>query len=267
MIRRFRFIILFFLIVALPAKADRLWLVVGASDVSPATIALKAKQLRAHSPDSLVIQTNDCGDKKNIFAWVAEIATSADAAQDALTRVRATIKDAYVKQCDAKPNTLLALRHSVIDRSIADVPADAVNWQDEDRVSSTQSLPNGRVLVIARYYVNVPDDPLEGRRERVILAESADKRITLEDNCVNPGTAVVDHDRTAFHCAREQAGDNLLHSVLVFNAKGEKLTEIQHCRNPKWSNERTIVCESESVGPNGKLKLNEARTDLTIKMK
>lgn len=99
---------------------------------------------------------------------VAEIATSDKAGQDALARVRTTVKDAYVKRCDVKPGSLLALRITAIDRSIADVPEDAVNWQDEDRISSTQPLPDGRVLVIARYYVNVSDDPLEGRRERVI---------------------------------------------------------------------------------------------------
>jgi hypothetical protein len=258
---------LFLIAVALPAKADRLWLVVGASDLSASTIAKKAKPLTQQAPNSLIIQTHDCGDKKNVFAWVAEIATSEKVAQDALTRVRSSVKDAYIKRCDVKPGTLLALRITAIDRSIADVPSDAVNWQDEDKISSTQPLPDGRILVIVRYFVSMPDDPLEGRRERVILVQPQDKRTTLEDNCVSPGLAVVDHGRIAFHCAREQAGDYLLHSVLVFSTTGEKLTEIEHCRNPKWSNERTIVCESESVGPNGKLKLNEARTDLTIEMK
>ncbi len=255
------------LVIALPAKADRLWLVVGASDLSAAGISQKAKPLALAAPNSLIIQTKDCGDNKNVFAWAAEIATSANAAQDALTRVRATLKDAYVKRCDVKPGTLLALRIAAIDSSIADVPGDAVNWQDEDRISSTQPLVDGRVLVIVRYYVDTSDDPLEGRRERVMLVNSLDKRITLEDNCVNPGFAVVSHGRTAFHCAREQAGDYLLHSVLVFDVAGEKLTEIQHCRNPKWSNERTIVCEGELIGSNGKLRLNETRTDLTIKIK
>ena len=267
MIRHSIFIGIFIIVTALPANAENLWLVIGASDSSATEIATKAKPLLARNPHSLIIQTNDCGDKRNVFAWAAEVATSPNAAQDALTRVRASLKDAYVKRCDAKPGTLLALRIAAIDKSIVDVPSDAVNWQDEDRVSSAQPLSDGRALVVVRYYVNAPEDPLEGRRERVILADSTGKRVTLEDNCVSPGRAVADHGRIAFHCVREQAGDSLLHSVLVFKGTGEKLTEIQHCRNPKWSNERTIGCEAETVGSDGKLKLNEKRTDLTIKMK
>lgn len=267
MIRQSLLVSIFFFVISLPAKAESLWLVVGASDLSAAEIATKAKPLFLRNPNGLITQTNDCGDKQNVFAWVAEIATSANAAQDALTRVRASLKDAYVKRCEAKPNSLLALRIAAIDKSIVDVPGDAVNWQDEDRVSSIQPLPNGRVLIIVRHYVNAPDDPLEGRRERVMLANSPNKHIALDENCVSPGQAVVDRGRIAFHCAREQAGDSLLHSVLVFKATGEKLMEIQHCRNPKWYNERTIGCEAETVGPNGKLRLNEKRTDLTIKMK
>lgn len=257
---------IFLFVVSFPAKAESLWLVVGASDLSATEIATKAKPLFVANPNSLIIQTNDCGDKKNVFAW-AEIATSAKAAQDALIRVRVSSKDAYVKRCEVKPNSLLALRIGVIDKSIVGVPSDAVNWQDEDRVSSTQPLADGRVLAVVRYYVNEPDDPLEGRRERVILANSSDKRITLDDNCVSLGHAVIDHGHIAFHCAREQAGDSLLHNVLVFKATGEKLTEIQHCRNPKWSNERTISCDAETVGADGKLQLNETSTNLTIKMK
>jgi hypothetical protein len=89
------------------------------------------------------------------------------------------------------------------------------------------------VLVIARYYVSISNDLLEGWRERTTVAISPDRRVTLADNCVSPGPAMVDHDRVAFHCAREQSGGSLLHSVLVFKATGEKLTEIERCRNPK----------------------------------
>ena len=258
---------IFLLVTTLPVNAESLWLVVGASDLSATEIATKAKPLLARNPNSLITQTSDCGDKRNVFAWVAEVATSANAAQDALARTRAFQKDAYVKRCDVKPGTLLALRIAAIDKSIVDVPSDAVNWQEEDRVSSAQPLPDGRALAVVRYYVNAPEDPLEGRRERVILVDSAGKRTSLEESCVSPGRAVADHGRIAFHCVRDQAGDSLLHSVLVFKGTGEKLTEIQHCRNPKWSNERTIGCDAETVGSDGKLKLNEKRMDLTIKMK
>lgn len=258
---------LFLAISASTAHAESLWLVVGASSLSASEIAMKAKPLLVQNQNSLIIQTNDCGDKRNVFAWVAEIAASNEAAQAALARTRTKIKDAYVKRCDVKPGSLLALRFSVIDKSIADLPSDAVNWQEEDRVSSAQALSDGSTMIVVRYYVNDPEDPLEGRRERVVLADTTGKRTTLEDNCISPGRAVIDHGRIAFHCVREQAGDSLLHSVLAYKRTGEKLTEIQHCRNPKWSNEKTISCDAETVGSDGKLKLNEKRTDLTIKMK
>lgn len=62
MIRQFLLINLFFFVVALPAEADRLWLVVGASDLSAANIAKKAKPLTQQTPNSLIIQTHDCGE-------------------------------------------------------------------------------------------------------------------------------------------------------------------------------------------------------------
>lgn len=258
---------LFLINFAMPANAEKLWLVVGASDLSATEIVKKAKPLLVRNPNSLFVQTNDCGDQKNVFAWVIEVATSADVAQSALARTRAVLKDAYVKRCNVKPGSLLALRVTAIDKSIVDVPDDVVNWQEEDRVSSAQPLSDGRTIVVVRYYVNVPEDPLEGRRERVVVTDSGGKRTTLEENCISPGRAAADRGRIAFHCVTEQAGDSLLHSVFVYKGTGEKLTEIQHCRNPKWSDENTIGCQAETVGSDGKLKLSEKLMDLTIKMK
>ena len=60
MIRKILLINLFFFVVALPAKADRLWLVVGASDLSAENIAKKAKPLTQQIPNGLIIQTHDC---------------------------------------------------------------------------------------------------------------------------------------------------------------------------------------------------------------
>lgn len=267
MIRRLLFFNIALFAMACPAKAERVWLVVGASDASAAQIAEKSKTLFQRYPNGLIVQTHDCGDKKNVFAWVAEVATSAINAQDTLAQIRPSLKDAYLKRCDVKPNSLVTFRMPAIDKSIADVPSDTVNWDDADRVSSVQPFADGRALAIVRYYTNVPDDPLEGRRERVVLIDPPTKRITLEDNCPSPGRAVTTNGRIAFECAREQAGDHLLHSVLAFNANGEKLAEIPHCRNPKWSNERVVTCDAETVGADGQLKLNKTSTDLTTKMR
>ena len=121
--------------VVAPVQAERVWLLVGASDVSAGALAKKARPLAAKLPASLMVQSRDCGDGKNVFAWVAELAESAETAQAALGRLRLMVPDAYVKRCDTRPGSLLALRINVIDPSIADIPADAVNWSETDRVS------------------------------------------------------------------------------------------------------------------------------------
>jgi hypothetical protein len=238
-----------------PARADQVWLVITASSSSAAAIAEKAKTLGVRAPHGLVVQTTDCSEKTNMFTWVHEVALSGEAAQAALSRARERVKDAYVKRCDAKPNSLLSLRMTAVDTSIADVPKDAVNWEDADRVTMARPLPDGRTLVIARYYVKVAEDPLEGRRERVILAESANKRIVLEENCFNPGSLATSKGHIAFDCAKEQAGDHLLHSVVVFDETGKKLKEIERCRRPRWTSDVVLVCEEESVDADGRLKL------------
>lgn len=86
MIRRLLFFNIALFAMACPAKAERVWLVVGASDASAAQIAEKSKTLFQRYPNGLIVQTHDCGDKKNVFAWVAEVATSAINAQDTLAR-------------------------------------------------------------------------------------------------------------------------------------------------------------------------------------
>jgi hypothetical protein len=149
-----------------------------------------------------------------------------------------------------------------VDGSIADVPADAVNWSDDDRVSTVRRLSDGRSLILVRYFVKAASDPLEGRRERVVLAQSQDKTIVLDEQCMHAGKAAAIADRIAFDCAREQAGDHLLHSVKVFSDSGSKLMEIEHCRNPRWEQKDLLTCEEESVGADGQLVLNAKRTEI-----
>ena len=238
----------------LPAQAERLWLVIGASDASPAGIAHKGKVLTPLSANGFIVQTRDCGDKRNLFAWVAEATSSAAAAQSGLSRLREKVKDAYVKRCDVKPRTLLAFRVSAVDASIANVAQDAVNWQDEDRISSIHPLADGRAIAVIRHDVD-EDGPFQGRSARVVVVDTAGKRLTLEEDCNFPGRVAFQQGKIAFDCAREVAADHLLHSVVVFNATGEKLAEIKRCRNPRWSRDRTLVCDAETVDVDGQMKL------------
>ena len=248
---------------ASPAHAQRLWLLVGASDGSAAVLAKKAQALAAKLPSGLVMQTRDCGEPKNVFAWVAELVDSAEAAQLALRRVREVVPDAYIKRCDARAGSLLALRIPAIDPSIAAVPADVVNWREQDRVSALQALETlgaGRSLLITRYFNDEPNDPLEGRRERVSVVEASGQRQVLQTHCLDAGRVSALQGMVAFQCVRESAANALLHSVFAFDAAGRKLVEITHCRNPRWSGARALVCDAESVDASGRLSLRRKQT-------
>jgi hypothetical protein len=250
------------LIAVSPAYAERLWMVVGASDASLAQIAKKAKPLFERMPHGLIVRTADCGDKKAMFAWVAEVLASAEEAKTALSELKRTIPNAYIKSCEVKPKTLLALRVTTIDPSIADVPDNAVNWDDDDRVSIVRTLPDGRAFLVVRYYEKSLDDPLEGRRERVIIKESPQTQHVLEERCTSPGGLALRGQMMAFHCVREQAGDHLLHVSVVFAGNGTKLTEVVRCRNPKFSGPGAISCQEEAVDANGNLQLRPRQVDL-----
>lgn len=62
--------------------------------------------------------------------------------------------------------------------------------------------------------------------------------------------------------AGEEAGDQLLHIVVVFDKDGKLLANVNHCRNPNLPNDSTVTCSEESYGPRG-FKLRPKRVDLT----
>lgn len=241
----------------LSAHAGRLWLVVGASDPTPAGITRKAKQLGGAG--GLIIRTVDCGDRKNVYAWAARVETTEKAAEGAAKELReTTARDAFVKSCDVKPGTLLAHRIPAVDPSIADVPDSAVNWEDAYRVSTVKRLPDGRSVAVARYYEAGGDDPLEGRRERVILLDPAGKQRQLEKNCFDASGFQIRKGYLAFQCATEQAGDHLMHSVLLFDKEGRRIKTFNRCRNPRFAGGH-LHCKAESVKADGTLTLRSVR--------
>ena len=245
------------------ANAEKIvWMVVGASDPSPAGIGHAAKGLAAKFPGILVFQTSDCGDKRNVFGVALEVSDSADAAKVTFARARGIVKDAYIKRCAVVPQSLLDLRFQVVDPSIASVPDDAVNWEDTDRVSTAIKLPDGRVVVAQRVFVDDPEDPMEGRQVRVILADGSSKGKTLDDDCFAPERFKSREGLIAFQCAGEEEGDQLTHIVLVFDKDGKQLANVNHCRNPSLPNDATVVCSEESYGPRG-FKLRPKRVALT----
>jgi hypothetical protein len=259
--------ILMSLLATSPGQATRgdttYWMVVGASDPSPAGIARAAKALAKTSPRGLVFQTRDCGDKKNVFGVALDISDVAEAAQVALVRVRTAVNDAYIKRCAVVPRSLLSLRFPAVDTSIANVPDDAVNWDDSDRVSTAVPLADGRDVVAQRVFVDDPEDPLEGRRVRVLLVSRPDKVTVLSDDCTWPERFIQHEGQLAFQCAGEEAGDELLHTTLVFDRSGKQIAKVEHCRNPSLPDGNAVICSQESVNAKGRLKLRSQKLSLT----
>ena len=185
------------------AAAGMRWLVVGASDPSPGGIAKRARALAeagAGAGDGLILSTADCGDARPVFAWAAEVATAAEPAQAALARLKARIPDAYIKRCNVRAASLLALGLPAVDKSIADVPADAVNWSDADRVSAVRTLGSGLSLMLQRYRAALPDDPLEGRRTRLLLLSLGAAPRPLVEDCAGLASAVSGQGWLALAC-------------------------------------------------------------------
>jgi len=244
------------------SSQDAEWLVVAASDPSPAGIAKTAKALAPKTPGALVFQTKDCGEKRNVFGVATDISDSADGAKAALQRARGVIKDAYVKRCAVVPGSLLALRFPPVDSSIANVPGDAVNWDDSDRVSTAIKLPDGRYAVAQRVFVDDPEDPMEGRRVRLVVASGPGKGKVLTDDCASPHHFKASDGLLAFQCDGSEAGDQLLHDVLVFDSAGKQLAKVTSCRNPTLSDASAVVCSEESVDAKGRLKLHPKHVSL-----
>lgn len=247
-------LVMLMLLHPISVHAEDIWLVVGASDPTPAGIAQKWKARGMSS--GIVVKSSDCGDSKNVFAWVPRFETSVERARNSLQAVKRSLQDAYIKRCRVRPRSLLAFRETAVDFSIADVPATAVNWDDADRVTTIHTLKGTWHIVISRYYEGSIEDSLEGRRERVILVGHGGERHSLQQ-CVQPEKFTTDEGILAFQCTVAQAGDELLHNVVVYTMGGQKAKEVMHCRNPTFRGERTIACESEAVGADGVLKLQK----------
>lgn len=231
------------------------YLVVAGSSRDPTEIAKRANDLSTSIPNGIIAQSADCGDTRNVFAFVAEVSDSLQRARSAAERLKPAVKDAYIKKCDVKAGSLLALGIGAVDASIADLPKDAVNWNDTDRVYSTILLSPSLSLVIERYYAPGSDDPLEGRREGILLATTDGRRRPLEESCYGTKGASLNGRLIAFECEREQAADNILHSVLVYTDDGRLAQEIERCREPKWAAKDRLTCLKESVDSSGKLAL------------
>jgi hypothetical protein len=256
-------IVLALLVLPAAARAEKVWIVVGASSPSPDGIARAAKPLAAKWPGGLVFRTADCGEKRNVFGWAYRVADSADDAKAALAAAREVAKGAYVKACDVASRSLLALRVPAVDASIADVPASVgEDWEDDDRVSSAVPLADGRTLVIKRVYkAALLEDPDQGKDQGVWLAEGGGKVKALAESC-SPAEAFAARDgKVAFQCGDTVAADELLHKVLVFDGD-KQVAAVSSCRKPKWTGPGALVCGAESVDSGGRIKLKAKKVSV-----
>lgn len=244
---------------AAQASSAERWLVIGASANTPGVIAHKAAALADAAPGGgLIASSADCGDRQPQFVWIAAVADSQSAADAALAALRERVPGARVRRCTPRPGSLLALGVPAVDASIAHVPADAVNWRDADRVSGVLALRGPgepAALVLQRVYVATPDDPLEGRRTRVLLQRAgAAPKVLLED-CGGARDAVRSALWIALACDSEQAADHVLHTVHAFSADGVEVLTVPRCREPRITGPATLQCRAEAVDAQGRLRL------------
>ena len=241
-----------FLVVPLARAAEPIVLAVVASSPTPAALAVSLVRLLVRAPHALVVQLGDCGDPRPLFALVTEI-TTPSGSDAALARAKDIAPEAYLKTCTPRAGSLLPLGISAIDPSIATVPANAVNWTDTDRISTAIQLGDLGSFVAVRRHVPAPHDPLEGRQVRVFLARPDGTRVALSENCHDPSALAAAGGLIAFACAREQAGDAVLHDTLVLAADGMKRATFSRCRSPEWLAPGRLRCQAEAVGLDGKL--------------
>lgn len=246
------------------AAASTRWLVLGASEATPGAIAKRARAMaeEAGAGQGLVLSTADCGEPRPVYAWAVEVTNDFEPARAALTQLRRRVPDAFIKRCAVRAGSLLALGLPAVHPSIAEVPADAVNWSDADRVSAVRQLSPALSLVLQRYRAALPDDPLEGRRTRVLLVRAGAAPRPLVEDCAGLASAVAGHGWLALACDSEQAADHVLHTVHAFSDSGERAAEVARCRAPKLAADDQLLCQSESVDANGKLKLTPRSSKL-----
>lgn len=239
------------------------WLAVGASDPSPAAIARKAQRLeQSLDRTGLVFRLDDCGDdRRAAYGWSVDVFSTREAAEEAVAALRRTVPDAYAKRCTPVPGSLLDLRVAAVDPSLARLPPATVNWVDADMRTAVVPLGRAGAAIVAGWFDDVANDPLEGRRTRVSLAPpSGGAPVPLQHNCLDASGFRLHGDRLAFQCTIGQAADHLMHKVVVHALPtGAQQAEATNCRAPAFAATGTLGCLSETVDAQGRLHLAPRR--------
>jgi len=243
--------------------AEPKWMAVLSTDSSVKKAVTSAGRFRMLSTKITVVASNDCTNlKPGLFLSVAGNPNNKEAAQRIISEIRTMVPDAYVRVCNPKPGSRVQFGISAVDESLFDVPSDAVNFESKDYVSEVRTAGSVHVW-LHRQYLKDKEDAREGRRTAVLLFKTdlASTR-KLTPDCVEAQTVVSD-DLLALTCATENAGDNLLHQVKVFDtSSGRTVRTIDRCRNPVFVGGGELTCAAEAVGSNGELNLNRKRLPL-----
>ncbi len=233
------------------------WLVIAGSHASVRP-AIQAKQkLQLSWPEAAIVASEDCdGLRRGLYLAVAAKLWERGAAQEALSKVKSSVPDAYLRECRPKPASRILLGVPVVESSIDKVPANVVNWTDDDRISKVTVLPGAGYLWIRRRYEPVREDPREGRRTAVLFfAETPEHRVQLDADCTDPQFSQKGV-RVALSCARETAADTLLHETKVYDTKsGNELLTVRRCRQPELRSAVELSCRAEEIGADGQLLL------------
>jgi hypothetical protein len=234
----------------------RRWLVVAATRTTVVAAIDAARELSRRWPDAHLVASSDCEAlKPGLFLVAVAVDSDRTRADAALQRVKAAIPDAYVRECRPTVASTMAAGVPLIDPSIQRVPADAVNWSDADRTSAVVPLDHGFVW-LKRWYAADPNDPLEGRRESVlIVTDRPDRAKELKSRCTD-AAAVPNGRWIAITCVTGTAADNVLHETTVFDlVTGQELKTVPRCSDPAFDSDTSIRCGMEAVGPDGTLRV------------
>jgi hypothetical protein len=249
----------FLLFAVFPAQAENWWLVIGDSDSAAQRMAQYAS-FRGY-PQGFLIQTSDCGQPTNLYAWVMEVQRSAEFGQRALSRLSENWPKAYLLHCDVQRHSLLSWGLSPVDASIADVPDRAVTWTDRDRVSTSHPLADGRTAIVVRSFDRKRWPSDEGKRVRVILGPAFGDLVNLSEDCPEVGGFAVQRGFIAFHCG--SPGPRSFHEVRLFDRHGRSIFRFERCRDPSWAGDRILSCQEEVLSAEGELTLRTKRIALT----
>jgi hypothetical protein len=226
---------------------------------------LKAlRPLAGRWPETSIAVSADCENlQPGVYLAVAAITADREKAGEAAARLRTEAGSAHVRECRPKPGSRIALGVPAVDASIRNVPDDAVNWTDDDRVSTVVKLPGSGYLWVRRTYEAAREDPREGRRESVLyFAADPRQARTLDADCTGV-TWAARGTWIALSCAREVAADHLLHQTTVFDRNsGKPALTLRRCRDPRFASETEVSCMAEQVDADGNLRLAGKKASL-----